>query len=87
MKKISVHPEICQASTIAGFNLSDFIWVVDCNVIFATAMAYAWFKLSDMITPLRVDAETEAEGLDAPEVGVVAYPDFPIHRGSARIHE
>jgi Amt family ammonium transporter len=56
-------------------------------VLFATSMAYVWFKLSDMITPLRVDAETEAEGLDGPEVGVLAYPDFTLHRGSSRLYE
>jgi Amt family ammonium transporter len=53
-------------------------------ITFAATMAFVWFKLSDMITPLRVDAETESEGLDAPEVGVVAYPDFSIHRGGSR---
>jgi len=41
--------------------------------------AYAWFKISDMITPLRVSPETELEGLDGPEMGAIAYPDFPIH--------
>jgi len=42
-------------------------------------MAYAWFTLSDKITPLRVSAEVELEGLDGPEMGVLGYPDFQTH--------
>jgi Amt family ammonium transporter len=55
--------------------------------VFAFGMAWVWFKLSDKITPLRVDAEVEIEGLDGPEVGVLAYPDFSLHTGSKRIFE
>jgi Amt family ammonium transporter len=44
-------------------------------------MAYVWFKVSDLITPIRVDKETEVEGLDGPEMGTLGYPDFQIHRG------
>ena len=57
---------------------------IDCVVltIFAFTMAYVWFKLSNLITPLRVDKETELEGLDGPEMGTLAYPDFTIHSGS-----
>ena len=50
-------------------------------IVFAFVMAYVWFKLSDLITPIRVDRETEIEGLDVPEVGVLAYPDFTVHKG------
>ncbi|MFN8643221.1 MAG: ammonium transporter [Candidatus Binatia bacterium] len=53
--------------------------------VFGFGMAYVWFKVSDMITPLRVDAEVELEGLDGPEMGAIAYPDFPIHTGGKRI--
>ena len=54
---------------------------VDCLVlaVFGFAMAYAWFKLSDLITPIRVSKETELEGLDGPEMGTLAYPDFALH--------
>jgi len=45
-------------------------------------LAYAWFKLSDLITPIRVPAEIEIEGLDIPEVGAPGYPDFALHTGS-----
>jgi ammonium transporter, Amt family len=43
---------------------------------FGFAMAYVWFKVSDLIAPLRVSRETEIEGLDGPEMGVLGYPDF-----------
>jgi len=33
-----------------------------------------------------VTAEIENEGLDAAEVGVLAYPDFALHQGK-RIYE
>jgi ammonium transporter, Amt family len=53
---------------------------IDCVVlaIFAFVMAYVWFKLSDAITPIRVSRETEMEGLDAPEMGTLGYPDFQL---------
>jgi Amt family ammonium transporter len=61
--------------------------MVDCAVltIFALSMAYVWFKISDMITPLRVPKETELEGLDGPEMGTLAYPDFTLHSGSRNL--
>ena len=61
---------------------SQFIMqLFDCIVlaVFALRDGLVWFKISDMITPLRVSAETELEGLDGPEMGAMAYPDFPIH--------
>jgi Amt family ammonium transporter len=56
---------------------------LDCVVLcaFGFAMAYAWFKLSDLITPIRVDHEVEVEGLDIAEVGALAYPDYQTHPG------
>ena len=50
--------------------------------VFGFVMAYVWFKLSDLITPIRVPAEVEIEGLDIPEVGAPGYPDFQLHTGS-----
>jgi Amt family ammonium transporter len=49
--------------------------------VFGFTMAYAWFKLSDKITPIRVTKEAEVQGLDLPEMGAVGYPDFA---GAAR---
>jgi ammonium transporter, Amt family len=44
--------------------------------IFGFVMAYVWFKVSNLITPIRVSADVEAEGLDIPEMGAHGYPDF-----------
>ena len=44
-------------------------------------LVYVWFKLSDMITPIRSREEDELVGLDLPEMGVLAYPDFLGHGG------
>ncbi len=52
-------------------------------VVFGFAMAYVWFKVSDLIVPIRVPAEVEIEGLDGPEMGVLGYPDFQIHPSGA----
>ncbi len=46
--------------------------------VFGFLMAYAWFKLSNVITPIRVSRETEIEGLDSPEMGALGYPDFTV---------
>ncbi len=53
---------------------------IDCVVVavFGFVMAYAWFKLSDKITPLRVSKEVELAGLDIPEMGVEGYPEFEL---------
>jgi Amt family ammonium transporter len=52
-------------------------------VVFGFVMAYVWFKISNLITPLRVSREIEVEGLDGPEMGVLGYPDFQLHPSSA----
>ena len=54
---------------------------IDCIVVavFGFVMAYVWFKVSDLITPIRVSKEVEIEGLDGPEMGVLGYPDFQLH--------
>jgi Amt family ammonium transporter len=65
-------------------DFSQFVMqAIDCAVLatFAFLMAYAWFKLSDLITPIRVSRDTELEGLDGPEMGTLGYPDFQIHPG------
>ncbi|MHB8971760.1 MAG: ammonium transporter [Pirellulaceae bacterium] len=47
-------------------------------IVFGFVMAYAWFKVSNLITPIRVSKETEMQGLDAPEMGALGYPDFTV---------
>jgi ammonium transporter, Amt family len=44
--------------------------------VFGFAMAWVWFKISDKITPIRVSAEVEMQGLDIPEMGAVGYAGF-----------
>ena len=46
--------------------------------IFVFGMFYAFFKIQNAISPIRVSAEVEMAGLDIPEMGVLAYPDFPL---------
>src|SRR5437899_2088480 len=57
-----------------------FMQVIDVAVVivFGFVMAYVWFKISNLITPLRVSRETEIEGLDGPEMGVLGYPEFQL---------
>jgi Amt family ammonium transporter len=53
--------------------------VVIWTVIFG--IAFAWFKFSNLITPIRSKEEDELVGLDLPEMGVLAYPEFGGHGG------
>jgi Amt family ammonium transporter len=46
-------------------------------IVFGFVMAYVWFKVSDLITPIRVSKEVEIEGLDMAEVGIPGYTDMP----------
>ncbi len=50
--------------------------------VFGFVFAYAWFKVSNVFVPMRVSREVEMEGLDGPELGNLAYPDFVIHGGA-----
>jgi Amt family ammonium transporter len=62
---------------------------IDCVVLgaFGFAMGYAWFKLSNLITPIRVSAEVELAGLDGPEMGAFGYPNFTILSGGYQVSE
>jgi Amt family ammonium transporter len=55
-------------------------------LVFGFAMAYAWFKVSDLITPIRVSNEVEIEGLDMPEVGIPGYTDLPAPEKNLAYH-
>jgi Amt family ammonium transporter len=46
--------------------------------VFGFLMAYACFKLSNLLASIRVDRDTELAGLDAPEMGSLGYPDFTV---------
>ena len=47
-------------------------------LLFGFAFAYAAFKLSNRLAPLRVSRDNELEGLDGPEMGALGYPDFTV---------
>jgi Amt family ammonium transporter len=49
-------------------------------VIFGLVVAWAWFHLSNRYSPMRVTRDIELEGLDGPELGALAYPDFALSR-------
>lgn len=46
--------------------------------IFVFCFAFIWFKISNLIVPLRSKREDEIVGLDNPEMGAEAYPDFQL---------
>jgi Amt family ammonium transporter len=46
-------------------------------LVFGFVMAYVWFKVSDLITPIRVSKDVEIEGLDVAEVGIPGYNEMP----------
>jgi Amt family ammonium transporter len=54
------------------------------NIIFVFIAAYLTFKLIDVIIGNRVSAEIEVGGLDIPETGVVAYPDFVLAKSERK---
>jgi Amt family ammonium transporter len=47
-------------------------------LVFVVIFAYAAFKLSNMIKPMRARREEELGGLDLPETGAECYPDFHL---------
>jgi Amt family ammonium transporter len=63
--------------------LAQVIDVVVC-VIFVFCAAYATFKLIEVVIGNRVSAETEIGGLDLPETGILAYPDFVLAKSGKK---
>lgn len=55
--------------------LAQCIGTLTCAV-FVFTIAFIWFKVSNLIVPLRSKREDEIEGLDVPELGVECYPEF-----------
>ena len=49
-------------------------------VVFGLVIAWAWFHASNRYSPMRVSRDVELEGLDGPELGALAYPDFALTR-------
>ena len=53
-------------------------------VVVMGAIVFAFFKIQDALTSggIRADQEEELAGLDVPEMGVLAYPEFNVSVGS-----
>ena len=45
-------------------------------IIYGVLLSWVFWKVLDKIIKIRVKAEDEIEGLDVPELGLLAYPDF-----------
>ncbi len=55
-------------------------------VLFVGCFAWIWFRLSNLLVPMRVAREDELAGLDRAEVGVECYPDYHLtDKSSPRI--
>jgi ammonium transporter, Amt family len=50
------------------------------NIVFVFVLMYGFFKVLNLIIPMRVAEELEREGLDQAEVAVTAYPDFNMRK-------
>jgi Amt family ammonium transporter len=60
--------------------------LVICTVIFG--VAFAFFKIQNALTKggIRSEEADEIAGLDEPEMGAVAYPEFHLHEGEVSGH-
>ncbi len=47
-------------------------------IVLGGGLSFIWFKISNLIIPMRVSRETELQGADIPEMGALAYPDFEL---------
>jgi ammonium transporter, Amt family len=54
------------------------------NFVFVFIAAYLAFKLIDVVIGNRVSAEAEIGGLDLPETGILAYPDFVLTKSGKK---
>ncbi len=45
-------------------------------LVFGAVSSFILFKISNLITPMRVPADIEKDGLDMAEMGATGYPDF-----------
>jgi Amt family ammonium transporter len=61
----------------AGQLASQAIDVVTCFIV-GFGIMFTFFKLSNLVVPLRVAKDVELQGLDMPEMGAMGYPDFEL---------
>jgi Amt family ammonium transporter len=64
-----------------GQFVAELVGVLTCFV-FVFVSFYVFFKVLDKIIGNRVSVETELQGLDLPEMGALAYPEFGIAPGT-----
>jgi len=50
-------------------------------LVWGFGVSFVFFKILDKVWGLRISPEAELEGLDIPEMGVLAYPDNQLIRG------
>lgn len=48
------------------------------DLLFVFSIEYAFFRVYDAVWGLRVSKEDELQGLDVPETGSPAYPEFSV---------
>jgi Amt family ammonium transporter len=63
-----------------GGQLMAQIIAVCSNFVFVFLVMFIFFKVSNLIVPMRVKPEHELEGLDQHEVAVSAYPEFVLQK-------
>lgn len=56
-------------------------------VVWGFGMSYLFYKALDKIMGIRVSPEAELEGLDIPEMGILAYPDFVLTKQEIRVSD
>jgi len=78
----SVEPPFATGLFYGGGGGQLFAQFISCVVVFAWAfgLGYLMFKLMDKAFGIRVSPEEELQGLDIPEHGTPAYPDFVTKR-------
>ncbi|HEY3398952.1 MAG TPA: ammonium transporter [Armatimonadota bacterium] len=57
--------------------VAQLIGVLTC-IVYTLVLAFVVFKVINKLTPMRSKPEDELAGLDVPETGVEAYPDYVI---------
>jgi ammonium transporter len=74
------------AGTVKGLFYGDpsqlFAQLINVGVliVWGFGLSYVFFKVLDKVMGLRVSAEAEIAGLDIPEMGMLAYPDFELQK-------
>ena len=53
------------------------------NLVVVGLLAWGWFRLADLLVPMRSKRQDEIVGLDIPEVGAEAYSDYHLTDASS----